>query len=316
MTRTYGLPNLQQRTVEAFLVQELRNAPDSGWPMASAGPVRPSMQPMETYAGVGAAPGMTEFKGERSKTRLIEQVQTVINKDYEATLQVTGDEILFNKTGDVEKRIGELTQSYTEHWQDLLSDLLVAGEATTTTVDGKTYFATNHETGDSGAQDNDLSFTVVSTSDVTAAEAEKALMKAVEKCLGYKNDKGRPKNSGIRKFDIVVPMPLLFPFTQALKAPFIADGTVGPRTPISQVLGGWTFNLHAEPRLASAVKFYVVAGNGSAFIRQEAQKLEVTSQDRSSPLYHNKRLLEFGIFTKRGANYGDWSQCVLTTLTT
>lgn len=314
-TQSFGLPNLQSRAIRGFLFHELRAADDSGWPMACSGTVLPSDAPSETHVGIGAVPRMSKFEGERKAVRTSEQKQIVRNEDYEATLEVTADEVLFDHTTQVQKRISGLSQSYTEHWMDLLTDLLVAGESTAC-ADTQFFFDTDHAQGKSGTQSNDLTSTVVSTTAVTAAEAEKALLQSVKACLGFKDDQGRPKNSGIRAFDILLPLDLFFPFTAALNAPFIADGTVGPRTAVAQVLGGWQFRLHVEPRLTSGVKFYTLASTGTALIRQEAQALEITMQDENSTLYHQKRLMQFGIFTKRGVGYGDWSQAVLTTLTT
>lgn len=312
ITKSFGLPSMQSRAIRTFLIQELRAAPDSGYPMAIAGSVIPSDQPIEEHVGIGAVPRMTKFEGERSRHRLREQKQIVRNEDYEASLEVTADEKIFNHTRQVEQRISGLAQSYTEHWQDLLADLLMLGDATTSIVDNKAFFANDHETGESGAQDNLLTFDASDHTDVTAAEAEKAMLLAAKQILSFKDDKGRVKNSGIRSFEIVVPLDLWVAFTMALKSPLIVDGN-GARPPVVASLGGWTFTLHVEPRLTSGVKFYTVASTGTALIRQEVGALDVTMQDENSPLYDEKRLMRFGIFAKRGVGYGDWSQAVQTT---
>lgn len=298
-----------------YMFHMLRGEPDSGWIAQLAGSVIPSNMDIETYVGLGATAPLRQWNGPRQARTLKDVSYVIENVPYEGTIEVTGDEVRLDKTGQVQRRIDDLRVRYNQHWETLLTSLIVAGESTLC-YDGQNYFDTDHN--ESGTnQDNDLTAAIVAAASPTAAEMEAAIFRSVQAMLAFTDDRGEPVNSGIKSFTIMVPVHYLKAAAGALNAPFIADGTVGPRTNVLTVLGGYQFLLSVNPRLSgSANKFYAFANTGSALIRQEQVAGMLGALDESSDFFFQNDRMQFGIMTKRGVGYGDWKQATVHAFTT
>jgi hypothetical protein len=158
------------------------------------------------------APAMREWVGGRQAKGFRENGITIVNKRYEATLEVLLDEMRRDKTGQVMVRVAELAQRTNAHWAKLLSTLLIAGESAVC-YDGQFFFDTDHAEGDSGAQDNDLSVDIAVTSAPTAGEMEGAILRLTQQILGFKDDQGEPMNEEARSFLVMVPVNMMRPLT-------------------------------------------------------------------------------------------------------
>ena len=88
-----------------------------------------SDQESETYKWLGMAPAMREWVGGRVAKGFRDNGITIVNKTFEATLEVLLDEIRRDKTGQVMVRVRELAGRTNAHWAKLLSTLIIAGEA-------------------------------------------------------------------------------------------------------------------------------------------------------------------------------------------
>lgn len=309
----YGLPTINSNAIKAFLFHTLRGTGDAGWATPIAGQVMPSDQGTETHVGLGATHPLRQWVGQRNARTLRELQFPVENFPYEGTLLVTGDEWRGDKTGQVQRRIADLKVRYDEHWESLLSAKIIAGE-TTACYDSSSFFHTAHSEGASGSQDNDLTHDVETTTAPTSSEMETGILKATQAILGFKDDSGEPCNAGIRSFTVMVPTPFMGAAAGALNAPFVADGTVGPRTNVLTVLGGFQFSLVINPRLTWTTKFAVFANTGTALIRQEEVAGLVGGLDENSDEFFKTDTMQFGIFCKRGVGFGDWKQACLVTL--
>lgn len=311
-----GLSSLHSRAVLGYMFHMLRGEPDSGWIQQVAGTVIPSNMDIETYAGLGATAPLRQWNGPRLARTIKDATYAIENIPYEGTIEVTGDEIRLDKTGQVQRRIDDLRVRYNEHWEQLLTTLILGGEsgAASLCYDGQSFFDTDHpETGTN--QSNDVGSNIGTPSDPTAAEMEAAIFQNVQAMLAFQDDQGQPCNSGLRSFTVMIPTNMLKAATAALNAPFIADGSVGPRTNVLTVLGGFQFLLSVNPRLTNNDRFYTFANTGSALIRQEQLAGMLGALDESSDHFFKHDRLQFGIFTKRGVGYGDWKQAILHTFT-
>ena len=88
-----------------------------------------SNQESETYKWLGMAPAMREWIGGRQAKGFRTDGITIVNKNFEATLEVLVDEIRRDKTGQVMVRVRELAERTNAHWASLLSALLIAAES-------------------------------------------------------------------------------------------------------------------------------------------------------------------------------------------
>lgn len=275
-----------------------------------------SNQESESYAWLGMAPAMREWVGGRHAKGLRENGITIENKTYESTMEVLVDEIRRDKTGQILVRVAEQAQRANAHWAKLLSGLIVGGESSVC-YDGQFFFDTDHGEGDSGTQSNDITSAAASPTAPTAGEAEKAVLKAVETILGFKDDQGEPMNEEAAQFMVMVPVSLMSPFAAALKNPVILDGGTSRTNTIVNV-GGFGFELVVNPRLSSwTSKFAVFRTDGQTkpFIRQEEEEITIAAVAEGSELEFNENLHRYGIKAIRNAGYGYWQHATLVTLT-
>lgn len=272
-----------------------------------------SNQESETYAWLGMAPAMREWVGGRQAKGFRENGITIVNKKFEATLEVLVDEIRRDKTGQVMTRVRELAARTNAHWAKLLSTLIIGGESAVC-YDGQYFFDTDHSEGDSGTQSNDITYDAASTTAPTAAEAESAVLKAVEAMMAFKDDQGEPMNEEANQFLVMVPVPFMSAFASALKNPVIVDGS-GARTNTIVNVGGFNFELAVNPRLTWTTKFALFRTDGQTkpFIRQEEEGVTVSAVAEGSELEFNEDMHRYGVKAIRNVGYGYWQHAVLTT---
>lgn len=274
-----------------------------------------SDQESETYKWLGMAPAMREWVGGRVAKGFRDNGITIVNKTFEATLEVLLDEIRRDKTGQVMVRVRELAGRTNAHWAKLLSTLIIAGEAAVC-YDGQYFFDTDHAEGDSGTQSNDIDSNIGTTTAPTAAEMETSILKAVEAIIGFKDDQGEPMNEEATSFLVMVPVPFMSAAAAALKNPVITDGS-GSRTNTITNLGGFSFELAVNPRLTWTTKFATFRTDGMTkpFIRQEEEGVTVSAIAEGSELEFRENKHHYGVKAIRNVGYGYWQHACLTTMT-
>lgn len=274
-----------------------------------------SDQASEEYRWLGMAPAMREWIGGRNAKGFRENGLILKNKEFEATMEVLVSELRRDKTGQILVRINEMADRTNAHWAKLVSALIVAAESTVC-YDGQYFFDTDHSEGDSGTQDNDISYNVTTTTAPTAAEMEAAILNAVASILGFKDDQAEPMNEGANSFRVMVPVPFMGAAAAALKNPVIVDGS-GSRTNTIVNIGGFSFALDVNPRLTWTTKFAVFRadGNTKPFIRQEETEVQVDAVAEGSELEFNENKHRYGVKASRNAGYGYWQHACLVTLT-
>lgn len=273
-----------------------------------------SDQESETYKWLGMAPAMREWVGGRQAKGFRDNGITIVNKTFEATMEVLVDEIRRDKTGQVMARVRDLASRTNAHWAKLISTLIIAAESSVG-YDGQFFFDTDHLEGDSGTQSNDITFDALVTTAPTAAEMESAVLKAVEKIIGFKDDQGEPMNEEAASFLIMVPVSLMGPAAAALKNPVIADPS-GARTNTLTSIGGFSFDLVVNPRLTWTDRFatFRTDGNTKPFIRQEEEGVTVSAIAEGSELEFRENKHLYGVKAIRNVGYGYWQHALLTTL--
>lgn len=304
-----ALKSTQSRAILARLWHDLGTVPQD-WVNDLAGAPIPSDQASETYGGLGAVADLREWKGPRAAEDLREITFAISNVKYEATLRVTGEEIRRDKTMQVDRRIQDLVRRYNNHWASLASTLLINAESTAC-YDGQFFFDTDHSERNSGAQSNDISANITTTTAPTVAEMEDAILKAVQQMLTFKDDQGLPINQGLTNFLVMVPVPFMSATAGALKAELLESG----RSNIIQALGGVSFSMVVNPYLTWTEKFAVFARDGRSLIRQTEVPLKISAKAEGSEFEHDYDAHEYGIMTSRGIGYGNWQSAVLTTFT-
>ena len=272
-----------------------------------------SDQFQEEYKWLGQTPPMREWIGGREAADLLEKGIIIVNKTYEATLNINNDELRRDKSGQLMVRVNELADRAAEHWGKLLSTLIVTPG---NSYDGVSFFNSAHTEDDSGAQDNLLVAGDVPALDVTTPTSptvEKmnlAIIGVLAKLLAFKDNQGEPMNANARQFVLMVPTNLLGASMGAVNNALIAAGS-GSQTNTLQN-GPYNINVVHNPRLdAVDTVFYLFRTDASAaaFIRQ--QELFETGMEEQG--FMNNRTL-FGVKANRNVGVGYWQYAVKATL--
>lgn len=258
----------------------------------------------ETYRWLGTVPQMREWGDGRVARGLRTESYSVENLKYEATLEVDRDEIADDQTGQIRVRVAELAERAATHKDYLIAQLLINGETTGYhSYDGKTFFADDHESGGSGAQDNKLSPTAVDKDNPTVEEFKSALRQALAAMLGFRDDQGQPMSMSTSGLVCVVPTSMYFTALEAINATVIQQTT--------NVLAGMA-RVAALPWLTNTSKWYLLKTDGVVrpFIFQDREPVEFTAlADDSDEGFRREKFL-YGVRARYRLAYGYWQYAV------
>ena len=308
---TGGASGLGSRAIIGRLATALEEQSPPGW-VDQIGMRVSSNQASEEYKWLGMTSPLREWLGGRNAKGFRENGITIKNRRFESTLEVLTEEIRRDKTGQVQLRIAELAVRASQHWTKLLTDLIMTpGNA----YDGSAFFATAHNEGDSGDQDNAL-VPAMAGATPTAAEMETAVIAAIEQALGYKDDQGEPMNTEARSFICMVPAALFSVTAAALTNSVIVDGSTS-RTNTLVNLAGYNVSFVVNPRLASGVVFYLFRADSpsKAFILQEETAPQITALAEGSDLEFNSDMHQYGVKVSRNVGTAYWQYAIKNTLT-
>ena len=271
-----------------------------------------SSQEVENYAWLGQVPKMREWIGGRQPKGLRENTWSLTNKDHEATLEILVKDLRREKFGQIKVRITELARRTLSYPSTLMSSLIANGKATAC-YDGQFFFDIDHAEGDSGSQNNDLTFAAATGTVPTNAEMRDAIMDAIAAILGFKDDQGEPMNEGARRFEVMVPIALWPQATAAVTLP-VVDANV---TNIIPALKDFEISVVPNARLTDATEFYVFRTDAETkpFILQEEVPLNVSAVAEGSQLEFTDKKHWYGVDWAGVMGYGFWQHGALTTFT-
>ena len=153
----------------------------------------PSTKESETYKWLGTIPTVREWGTGRLAKGIRTESYSVENLRYEATVEVDRVEVEDDQTGQIMVRIHELANRAALHKDACIASLLINGAtADYHSYEGVPFFGATHESGASGAQNNDLTAAIVDKDAPTAAEFRAALGEAIAALLNLKDDRGEP----------------------------------------------------------------------------------------------------------------------------
>ena len=280
-----------------------------------------SDQDSEDYRWIGQSPVMREWVGGRHAKGFTSNGITIVNKHFEATIDIPVKHLRRDKTGQIEARIGELATRTNSHWAVLLSDLISRGEDTEC-YDGKSFFAENHKEGKSGTQSNKVTFNLskaaingevgVPTAPTEAAMRE-AILSGIQQIIGFKDDQGEPMNENATKFMVMVPANMFYIAQACLAAPLTVGGATNP----VKVFANMDIGVASNVRLKDKDKIYVFRADGDvkAFIRQEEESVKMKAKAEGSEFEFDNDAHQYGVDTWRNVGYGYWQHAVQVTIT-
>lgn len=281
-----------------------------------------SDQASETYALSGMTPRMREWIGGRQAKGLAVNSFSIINRHYEATLEFQIKDVRRDKTPQIQARVNEFAAEGDLHWATLLSTLLLNGP-TTVCYDGQYYFDTDHSEGDSGSQSNKIDVDISTLpaqvhGAVTAPsveEMQQAILAGIAQILSFKDDRGRPMNSGARKFVVVVPVGL-FLIAAAAVSTLATSAVFAAMNLNPNLIAGLTVTAEMNPELTWTDKFAVFRTDSAikGLIRQRETELQLKAKAENSEFEFDNDAWQFGIDAWRNVGYGYWQRGVLVTM--
>lgn len=282
---------------------------------------------VEKYGGVGNAPALREWVGERLAKALREYTMTVENKPFEATLAVMRADLRRDKTAQLLPKIMGLAQRAAEHDEKLLSQFIDLGEASTTVglaYDGQFFFDTDHVVGASGTINNDISVDISalpvgdttgahgSTTAPSVGEAALCIQQAIQQLFTFLDDAGEPTNQGLSSVTVMVPAPLMAPYEAALTSPLMAQGMSNP------IFGSAIKkSLVVNPRLTWTTKIAVFRDDSAQkplIVQSEEGPVMETIGEGSEHTFKTGEHL-YGIRKSGNVAFWDFTKACLVTMT-
>lgn len=248
----------------------------------------------EDYAWLGAVPRMREMEGERIPAKLKEYGYTLVNKEYEASIEVKHADLKDDQTGKygpVVRSIGESARLYPD---ELIFGSLLPNGFTNLAYDGQYFFDTDHPIGDTGStQSNKLT----SALDATAfSSARLALMK-------MKDDQGRPINQNPNLL-LVIPPDLLATAEGIIEAEYLASGATNTNYKKARIL--------VSPWLTDTNNWYILNTNGTIlpFVLQEREFIPFEALEEGSDRNWFNKKNYYGTYWRGNAGYGLYQKAV------
>lgn len=263
----------------------------------------------EKYGFLGAMPGMKEWIGDRQFQTLRAADYTLVNKEYESSVNIDKNDIDDDRLGMYGPVLQQLGMEAAHHPDELLLSLIVAGESTAC-FDGQYFFDTDHSWGDSGSQSNDLTYAAASGTTPTEDEFRSAYHAARKAMLQFKNDQGklfiRPTVRPLPNLLLVVPPDLEEVANKAINKQLVSSGetNIVLDKPRIVTLGG----------LTDATKFYLL-NLGQAlkpFVFQARRPLARQMKGLDDREFKN---VKFMTDARYNLGYLAWWNGVLTTFT-
>lgn len=292
-----GYKDLGERQILGRLFLALSETAPPAW-VSDIGMYVTSDQEVETHRALQATPALREWLGGRQAKRIAVDEQIIVNKRYEATLEVSRSELRREKLGQIDIRIAELAQRAATHWTKLLTEQI---EANANTYDGAAFFSA-HADGT-----NLVAPAAATPAEPTAAEAEKAVFDVLETFYGMNDSEGEPLNQDLSQLTIMVPVNMFGAFQRAMNDGVITDGS-GTRTNSVVNLGGMDMRIAVNPRLTTGATFYAFRSDSAAkpYILQEELTPKVEVLGEGSDFAFNNDAHQYGVSKSCAVANGVW----------
>lgn len=315
-----GLQSLGNRAVIGRFFNRLEAAIEASW-FPSIVAQFDSDQAREDYPFLGSAPAMREWVGGRHAKAFSQNIITIENRHYEATLDVSADDLRRDKTGQIMTRIIELADRAATHPQRLITDLIENGHAARC-YDGAYFFSSAHVERDNiTPQSNDLTIdtttlgvpltelgTPAAPSDRTLAAA---LSRVISTIKSIRDDQNEPMNENASRFLVMVPTSYL-PALANIHRPVYPDFSPNLLRALKYDIR-WEMN----PRLTWTDKFAVFRTDGGVkpFLHQVETMVELKAKAAGSEYEFNEARHAYGVDQAHNVGYGYWQSACRVTLT-
>ena len=269
----------------------------------------PSTTSQEDYAWLSQFPKMRRWIGEKAIKSLSAYKYTVVNDDFEATIEVNRNNIEDDTIG-IYKPMAQGAGYSAKQWPDEMVAEVVNGAFTTACFDGQYFVDTDHPVGDGAGGTTSVSNKgTLALSGDTLALARASYGVARTAMMMFKDDEGRPLN--------VIPNVLLVgpaledTARMLLTVDRLEDGKPNPYK--------GTATLEVDTRITSTTAWFLLDTSKPVkpFVFQQRKAPVFVSQtDPQSDNVFNRKSYRFGAEARGASGYGFWQTCWGSTGTT
>lgn len=255
----------------------------------------------EDYAWLSNFPKMRKWIGEKVAKALEAFNYSVVNDDFEATVEVDRNDIEDDTLGIYGPQAQGAGQSAKELPDELVYEV-VNGAFTNLCYDGKPFCATDHPVGPEDATEDVSNKITAVLSNADAAAAAASFGAAFTAMEEFKDDDGRALN--IKPSILLVPPALRIVATQLMTNPKLADDTPNPYMGMATVV--------VDTRLTSRTAWFLldVSRPVKPFVYQERKApVFVQQTDPQADDVFNRKKFKFGVEARAAAGYGFWQLC-------
>lgn len=254
----------------------------------------PSTGKQNDYSWLSNFPKMRKWIGDKAVQSLAAFKYTVINDDWEATVEVDRNDIEDDNLGIYAPQ-AQMAGYSAKQLPDEIIFALINGGFSNTCYDDKAFFATDHKVGKASVSNKgttDLSFASLAAAQSSYGAARTALRK-------MKDDEGRPLN--ITPNILLVPPALEDTGRALLTSDRLEDGKPNPYK--------GTAELVTDARLASDKAWFVLDTTKPVrpFFYQERKAPNFVQQtDPQSENVFMRKKFKFGAEARAAGGYGFW----------
>jgi len=251
------------------------------------------------YKWMDRFPRMQRWIGEKAVKQLQGHGYTVVNEDWEATIEVDRNDIEDDNLGVVGPETQMAGHSAKQLPDEIVFELANQG-FTALCYDGQPFFDADHPVGDGKGGEVSVSNKGTAALAVSTLAAAKASYGAARTAMrGFKDDEGRPL--GVRPNVLLVPPALEDIGRTLLTAERLEDGKPNIYKDTAElVVGDW---------LTSDTAWYLLDTTKPVrpFIYQERKAPAfVAMTDINSPDVFHRRKFQFGAEARAAGGYGFW----------
>jgi phage major head subunit gpT-like protein len=280
-----------------------------------------SNQKSEEYPWLSATPALREWVGGRNAKGFTENSLTIINKHFEATLELLVRDMRRDKFGMIQARVNDLVKRAMTHPASLLSTLILAGPSTAC-YDGSYFFDTSHSEGSSGTQDNDLSVDISalpatvhgSTTNPSVEEMQIMIAQGIAQMMGFKDSAGEPMNESASSFLVMVPTPFYNAAMQAVATP---AQIAASQTVLTSLKSDFSIQAVINPRLTWTTSFAIFRTDSyiKPFIFQRETEINVGAKAEGSEFEFDNDAHQYGVDYWGNVAFGLWQHACYITMT-
>ena len=255
----------------------------------------PSTARSENYSWIGSIPRLRKMNGERIPKKLLEHTYSIVNEEYEASIEVKHADLKDDQTGQYgiqAKSIGEAVKQFPD---ELIFETLIPGGTTGLAYDGQYFFDTDHPIGETGSTQSNKITTAL---DATSFQTARTMLRKM------KDDFGRPTMNRNMDLLIVVPADLEATAETIFEALVNSNGATNTLKGKARILvADW---------LADTNNWYLlnVAGIIKPFVLQEREFIPFEALEEGSESNFMRKKNYYGTYWRGNAGYGLYQKAI------